>query len=103
MIVKNILVVYPKSNDKAYEIAANEFVKYFSAITGCSPKIATVDDEKSDLVLIGAPSVNTVVAKFMLADKISPLEIVTSTDDFAIKTCLLCRCPDKWISVQDRN
>lgn len=87
--MKKILVVYPKISDKAYEIAANEFVKYFSAITGYTPKLATADDEKSDLVLIGSPSVNTISASFMLDDKISPLDVVTSTDDFAVKTCMI--------------
>lgn len=84
--MKSILVVYPKTSDKAYEIAAHEFVKYFKEATGFAPELATTDDNKSDLVLIGAPAVNTVTAKLMLDDKISPLDIATSTDDFAVKT-----------------
>lgn len=84
--MKEIVVVYPDISDKAYKIAADEFVKYFERATGYAPKTDVNDDGVSDLVLIGSPAVNTVAAQFTLEDCFAPIPMKMGSDDFAVKT-----------------
>lgn len=85
--MNKILVLYPNVKERAYKIAGEEFVKYFSAMTDYTPTMATEDDGVSDLVVIGSSAVNKFYAEHRLGGKLPKLAIRATTDDFAVKTC----------------
>ena len=81
-----IQVYVPKTRHSEYEIAGQEFVKYYQAITGEALPIVNEDDGKSDIITFGGIAVNPLIARLVLNGKIPELGVRVSTEDYLIKT-----------------
>ena len=79
-------VYVPQTYHTEYEIAGEEFVKYYQAITGKNLSIIHEDDGKSDIITFGGIAVNPLIARLVLDGKIPDLDVRVSTDDYLVKT-----------------
>ncbi|MBQ4269610.1 MAG: hypothetical protein IJB97_08190 [Clostridia bacterium] len=82
---RNTIVLKPDCLEKTYQIAANEFVKYYKKTTGVKLCIGE-DDGVSDLVVIGSNGVNRALADWIVEKIIPPLRFKFGTDEYQIKT-----------------
>ena len=79
---KNWLIITAVRQEKAYEIAVEEFIKYYKQITGETLSVSETDDEKSNLILIGNWAVNPVVTKYTVDGPFPKRLIRSGTDEF---------------------
>lgn len=80
-----VVLIGASENTPAYKIAADEFIKYYKAVTGGSVIKGEKDDGKSNLVLLGNLATNKEVARLTLSGEILEQKVRTGTDDYAIK------------------
>jgi len=69
---------------KPFDVAAEEFQKYYELITGEKLDITTDPNESGNLIVIGSDAVNRFVRMAIEAKVISPFRIRTGTDDYHI-------------------
>ncbi len=81
-----LLIVKPKSGEKAYAIAAETFRDMYERVTGISLPIVTEDDGVSDLILIGSDAVSDSVMELYLGGKTPAFGIRYGTDDYCIRS-----------------
>ncbi len=67
-----------------YQTAAEIFAGYSRKITGRTPEIITVDDETSDLIVLGNDAEHPFVLELLLAGKVDSLGIRYDSDDYSL-------------------
>ena len=82
----SILLLKPTTDDKTYIKACDIFADLYNKVTGKNIATSIVDDDTSDLVVIGSDSVNDFLMNEYLNSNISELNIRYGTDDYCIKT-----------------
>lgn len=82
---RKMLVLLPDCGEKAYHIAAKEFVKYYHKTTGVKLEIAK-DDGVSDLVIVGSNGINRLLADWIVEGLVEPFRFKIGTDEYQIKT-----------------
>ncbi len=79
-----MLKIFVPENNGFFRIAADEFQSFWKKATGKQLSVATKDDGKSDLVVLGSDAVNPLTHAKMIEKVIPQLEIRTNTDDYRI-------------------
>ncbi len=82
----SILLLKPTTDDKTYIKACDIFADLYNKVTGKNIATSIVDDDTSDLVVIGSDSVNDFLMNEYLNSNIGELNIRYGTDDYCIKT-----------------
>ena len=67
-----------------HQTAAEIFADYSRKITGRAPEIITMDDETSDLVVLGNDVEHPFVLELLLAGKVDSLGIRYDSDDYSL-------------------
>ena len=81
-----MIILKPTRATFAYEEAALIFQELYEKITGKRIDISEADDEKSDLIVIGADDVNDFCMNRFLEGKLSSFGIRYGTDDYCIRS-----------------
>jgi len=79
-------ILKPSSAPQAYTIAAEEFQKFFQAVTGQELAIVTQPDDKSHLVVIGSDGVNRFCRDAVEQKIVAPLNVGADTDAYRIRS-----------------
>ncbi|MDD4870051.1 MAG: alpha-N-acetylglucosaminidase TIM-barrel domain-containing protein [Kiritimatiellae bacterium] len=79
-------ILKPTSAPEAYTIAANEFQKYYGAVTGTRLDIVTEPGPAGNVVVIGSDSVNGFCRTAVEQKIISPLGVGADIDGYRIKS-----------------
>ncbi len=82
----SLLVLKPNGCEKAYDLAAEIFVRMYKNITGENISISCIDDGKSNIVAIGSDSVNDFVMNEIFEERLQTLGIRYGTDDYCIRS-----------------
>lgn len=79
-------ILKPASAPQAYEVAAQEFRKFYEAVTGTRLVIVSEPDKAANLVVVGPDSVNN-FCRAAVEDKIiPPLGVGADTDSYRIRS-----------------
>jgi len=81
-----ITVVAPPTGEKAYEIAAGDFVELWTRVTGRAPALASPESipVSGDLVLIGSDAVNPVVHDLIRRGVLESLGLQYGSDSYRV-------------------
>ena len=79
-------ILKPASAPEAYTIAANEFQKYYQAVTGQKLDIVTEPGAGGNLVVIGPDSVNRFCRDAVEQKIVPPLGLGADTDGYRVKS-----------------
>jgi len=80
------IILEPASAPQAYAIAAAEFQKYYSAVTGRHLEIATEPGTTANLVVIGSDGVNHFCREAVEQKIVAPLGVGADTDAYRIRS-----------------
>lgn len=79
-------ILEPAAAPPAYAVAAREFQKLYSGVTGRQLEITAAPDPSADLVVIGSDSVNRFARTAVENGIIPPLDVGADTDGYRIKS-----------------
>ena len=79
-------ILEPAAAPPAYAVAAQEFQKLYSGVTGRQLEITAAPDPSADLVVIGSDSVNRFARTAVENGIIPPLDVGADTDGYRIKS-----------------
>ena len=79
-------ILQPASAPKAYAVAAQEFQKYYAAVTGVRLALVDTPDLAADLVVIGSDSVNGFCRSAVEQKIIPPLGVGADLDGYRIRS-----------------
>ena len=79
-------ILKPVSAPPAYAVAAQEFQKFYEAVTGVRLGVTAEPDASANLVVIGSDSVNGFCRTAVEQKIIPPLGVGAETDDYRIKS-----------------
>ena len=79
-----MLKIYVPEKKGIFKIVSEEFVSFYSRMTGEKPQIVTKVAEKGDMVVIGSDTVNAYTHSKIIEKVIPQFSIVTNQDDYQI-------------------
>ena len=79
-----MLKIYVPEKKGIFKIVSEEFVSFYSRMTGEKPQIVTKVAEKGDMVVIGSDTVNAYTHSKIIDKVIPQFSIVTNQDDYQI-------------------
>lgn len=82
----SIVILSANQGDATYCKACEEFKALYQKVTGNNIDIIDIDDEVSDLIVIGSDAVNDFVMNEVLELRLKKLGIRYGTDDYCIKS-----------------
>ena len=79
-----MLKIYVPEERGIFKIAAEEFISFYSRMTGEKPSITTADDGKSDMVVLGSDAVNAFTHSKIIEKVLPDLRIPAGSDAYKI-------------------
>ncbi|MBO5759943.1 MAG: hypothetical protein J6S53_00200 [Lentisphaeria bacterium] len=79
-----MLKIYVPEKKGIFKIVSEEFVSFYSRMTGEKPQIVTKPSAKEDMVVIGSDTVNAYTHSKIIEKVIPQFSIVTNQDDYQI-------------------
>ena len=81
-----MLKIYVPEKSGIFRIAAEEFVSFYSRMTGEKPRIVTKPEAAGDMVVLGSDTVNAYTHAKIIEKVIPQFSLVTGQDDYQIRS-----------------